>query len=155
MTARLTDRVPRLTQIAAGVVALAVGLSVVAGWHLGSETLVRIRPGLPAMQYPAAICFAVAGAALVLAASGRSKLAGITGLLLSAAGALSLTQDFLHVDRDVDHIFGLISALTTAGIQPARVAPFGAVCFLSIGAVQFLRRIARPPRVWPVTAFCG
>jgi PAS domain S-box-containing protein len=155
MMRSFADRGPHLTQVVAGVFAIVLGLIVAAGWHTGSALLVRIRPDLDVMQYITAISFAVAGVGMLLAVKGRDTYAGVAGMIVAAIGALSLTQDALHVERDVDHVFGVLSAVTAEAGRAGRMPPNTAACFVLIGVTLLLRRLADPARLSTLTTFLG
>jgi PAS domain S-box-containing protein len=155
MSTGLLDRLPKLAPAVTGAVAVVLGLTVVTGWHVGSAVLVRIRPDLVPMPYAAAIAFAVAGVGLLLAVTGRHKAAGVAGLLVGAIGALSLMQDFLHIDPGVDHVFGALSDFMAAPGRPPRIAPNTAVSFAIVGAALFLRWAFGPARAAMGTSLFG
>ena len=93
------------------------------------------------MQYITAISFTVAGIGLLLALKGRGTYASGAGLIVLAIGALSLTQDVLHIDPEVDHVFGVLGSFTAEPAHVGRMAPNTAACFMLIGAALFLRRL--------------
>jgi PAS domain S-box-containing protein len=155
MNAGPLERLPRLAPALTGVLTVVLGLTVVTAWHAGSAVLVRIRPDLPPMPYAAAIAFALAGVALMLTTTARDKSAGIAGLLVATIGALSLMQDFLHVDPDVDFVFGGLSDFMAAPGRPPRIAPNAAISFTIIGAALFLRWACTPARAAMGTVLLG
>ena len=155
MNAGPFERLPKLAPALTGVVTVVLGLTVVTGWHAGSAVLVRIRPDLSPMPYAAAIAFGVAGIALMLTATGRDKSAGVAGLLVATIGVLSMMQDLLHVDPQVDFVFGVLSDFMAAPGRPPRIAPNTAVSFTIVGAALFLRWACTPARVAMGTVLLG
>ncbi len=149
------DRVPTMTQVVAGVFAIVLGLIAAAGWHTGSTVLIRIHPSLDVMQYITAISLTVAGIGLLLALKRRDTYASGAGLIVAAIGALSFTQDVLHIDPDVDHVFGVLASFTAEPAQVGRMAPNTAACFILIGVGLFLRRLVQPSRLSTLTTFLG
>ena len=149
------DRVPTLTQVVAGVYAIVLGLIAAAGWHTGSTVLIRIHPNLDAMQYITAISLTVAGIGLLLALKRRDTYASGAGLIVAAIGALSFTQDVLHIDPDVDYVFGVLASFTAEPAQVGRMAPNTAACFILIGVGLFLRRLVQPSRLSTLTTVLG
>ena len=120
MSTGFLERVPTLAQVCRRCVAIVLGL-------IGRDRLARgqracsfasARTSVP-MQYAAAIAFAVAGVGLLLALTTRNKAAGVAGLLVGAIGLLSLTQDVLHVDPEVDHVFGALGVYHRPAERPA------------------------------------
>jgi PAS domain S-box-containing protein len=149
------DRVPTLTQVVAGVYAIVLGLIAAAGWHTGSTVLIRIHPSLDVMQYITAIGLTVAGIGLLLASKRRDTYASGAGLIVAAIGALSFTQDVLHIDPEVDHVFGVLASFTAEPAQVGRMAPNTAACFILIGVGLFLRRLVQPSRLSTLTTVLG
>jgi hypothetical protein len=50
----------------AGIFAIASGIIVIAGWVFHIEILKSVFPGLATMKFNTALCFILAGAALIL-----------------------------------------------------------------------------------------
>jgi PAS domain S-box-containing protein len=142
-------------QTSSGVAAVLLGLVVIVGWQIGSPTLTQVRPGLPAMQYVNALAFAIAGVGLLSAAVARDEVAGIAGLLTGVIGLLSLTQDLLNVDPQVDLFFGVTAYLTSGAATPARMPPNAALCLALAGTGMFLRRAIGSARMSMPTSFLG
>jgi PAS domain S-box-containing protein len=142
-------------QLASGIGAVVLGLVVIVGWQTGSPVLTQARPGLPAMQYINALAFVIAGVGLLSAGTERDDVAGIAGLLTGAIGLLSLAQDVLHVDPQLDLLFGVTTYLTAGAAVPARMPPNAAVCFALIGTALFLRRAGGAGRMSMPTSFLG
>lgn len=152
---RLAGRLPDLAQTLAGVVAVVIGLSVIVGWQIGSPLLTQVRPGLPPMQYVTALSFVIAGIGLLAASSSRDSAAGIAGLLVGAIGLLSVVQDTLLVDADVDFLFGVTGYLVPGAAKTARMTLNTALCFCCLGTALFLRRVLTPFRMSMVTVLLG
>jgi PAS domain S-box-containing protein len=150
-----TRRLLALIQIAAGGLAVALGLTVVLGWQTGSALVMQARSGGPAMQYITALAFAVAGMGLLAAVSRRDGVAGISGLLIAAIGILSFAQHLLLVDPAVDLVFGATASLTPAAHQAARMLPNTAICFALVGVALFLRRAGGTARMSMATSVLG
>jgi signal transduction histidine kinase/CheY-like chemotaxis protein len=154
MHARFIPNVSGAIHVTAGVAAVLLGLVVIVGWQTGSPVLTQVRPGLPAMQYVNALAFVIAGVAL-LSAGRRDDVAGIAGLLTASIGLLSLMEDLLAVDPQVDLIFGVTTYLTAGAAAPARMPPNAAVCFVLAGTGLFLRRAGGAGRMSMSTSMLG
>ena len=91
----------------------------------------------------------------MLALKRRDTYASGAGLIVAAIGALSFTQDVLHIDPDVDHVFGVLGSFTAEPAHVGRMAPYTAACFVLIGVGLFLRRLVQPSRLSTLTTFLG
>ena len=60
-----TWHILQLLAMMAGAATAALGLSVIAGWHLHSETLLQLHPSYAPMQYNAALNFVLCGSGLL------------------------------------------------------------------------------------------
>ena len=76
--------------MAAGMVCVLGGGWVLTGWWLRIEALTRVRPGLVAMNPITAICFALAGAALLAHGLGRNRLVLVSGALIGVVATCKL-----------------------------------------------------------------
>ena len=50
-----------------------IGILVLAGWHTGEMSLVRLHPGFVPMQYVPALCLALLGTGLLAYTAGRRR----------------------------------------------------------------------------------
>ena len=155
MRGRVGSNISAAVQLSSGVTAVLLGLIVIVGWQSGSPVLTQVRPGLPAMQYVNALAFVIAGVGLLAAGSGRDDVAGISGLLIGAIGLLSLSQDLLNVDSQIDFLFEVTTYVTSGAATPARMPPNAALCFALAGTGLFLRRAAGAGRMSMPTSFLG
>ena len=91
-----------------GLIALALGLTVLFGWAFDVTPLKSVLPGLIAMQPWAAITIALAGGAL-LAATVPGRIAAATSLALAGAvliiGLQTLLQHVTGLDFGTDRWF--------------------------------------------------
>jgi signal transduction histidine kinase/DNA-binding response OmpR family regulator len=147
--------VQAVVQTAAGVWAIVLGLIVLIGWQAGIVVLTQVGPGDAVMQYATALSFAIAGVGLLSAVSGRNEVSGIAGLLTAAIAVVSLSQDLLYVDPQVDWLFGRTPLLTSGAAIPVRIPPNAAVCFGLVGMALFVRRAGDPARMSMVTGLLG
>ncbi|MBI3946765.1 MAG: ATP-binding protein [Armatimonadetes bacterium] len=132
----LVARVPHLLALTAGGVLLLLGLAVLAGWYAGIPTIVQLAPTLIPMQHNTALGFLGCGAALRLAAAGRARSGAAVGGATALLGLLTLGEYLFLLDLGIDRLL-VIAALTPTSLQPGRMAPNTAVCFL-LGGLSLL-----------------
>jgi len=116
--------------IAAGAVAAGIGLLVLAGWLLGLEALKSVLPGLATMKANTAVCFLLAGAALVFRERRPIRLA-CAGLVCVVAG-LSLSEYFSGGDLGLDQLL-FRDRMDMHTVYPGRMAEATALGFLFCG----------------------
>ncbi|MDE3245807.1 MAG: CHASE domain-containing protein, partial [Acidobacteriota bacterium] len=122
----------RRTAGAAGLASLALGILVMAGWHLEVPALVQVIPGFSPMAYNTALCFSACGAGLALLVAGRPRLAGALGSFPALLGLLTAIQQFGSRNLGVDQLFHHASAsfkVESQGLMAASTA----VCFVMVG----------------------
>ena len=152
---RVGERLPALIQTSAGALAVALGFVVLVGWQSANATLTQLRPGLPGMQYATALAFALAGVGLLSSVAARNSVAGIAGLLTAAIGALSLVQDLLGIDPQVDLLFGSLQHLALGLAEFSRMSPSESLCFTFAGSALFIRRAGGEARMSMATSLLG
>jgi PAS domain S-box-containing protein len=109
-----------------GALIVALGVTVMIGWVFRIPELVRIVPGFIAMVFNTALCFILAGVALVVrTARARRALA----IVLATIAATVWTQDFFRIDLGIDQIF-LRGFMPDSSPFPGRMAPQTCICFL-------------------------
>jgi diguanylate cyclase (GGDEF)-like protein len=111
---------------------LALGLTVILGWYIGSERLIQIYPQFVPMQFNTALGFVLMSLALMGLANnlrGLVKYLGIAAILL---GGLTLIQHIFVVNLHIDELF-MKHYITIATSQPGRMAPNTALNFLLSG----------------------
>jgi two-component system, sensor histidine kinase and response regulator len=140
----------RFYALAAGVAAIAIGLSVILGWMLDLSVLKSVLSGKAAMKPNTAICFALSGAALVLMtiATGRKRLmntvrkrAGlISSCLVAMIGIVTLGEYFFRFDFGIDALM-FPKALLAEGERSfgGRMAESSALGFALFGSGLILR----------------
>jgi diguanylate cyclase (GGDEF)-like protein/PAS domain S-box-containing protein len=138
---------------------MLLGLVVMSGWLLQVREMVEFHAGLVAMTFNTALCFALAGAALLLPALLRRPLAALrnlAGAALIILCALILAEYFLGHDLGVDWAF-LHRWLRDGNVRPGRMAPNTAVGFMLVGSCLILMtRIASKGRelLFQILVFC-
>ena len=92
----------RYVPVVTGALIACVGLLVLAGWLFDIEGVKRTWPGLVTMKANAAICFVLAGAALLLHKRNvwRQTMAGV----VCTIGVLTLTECVAGIDLGLDQL---------------------------------------------------
>lgn len=111
---------------------LLLGLSVILGWHIGSERLIQIYPKFVPMQFNTALGFIFISLALMCLANNRRRFAKYIGIASIILGGLTLIQHVFGVNFYIDELF-MRHYITTATSQPGRMAPNTALNFLLSG----------------------
>jgi PAS domain S-box-containing protein len=134
---------------AAGILISVLGLVVMTGWWTGQPRLVHITPEYFAMPFNAALCFLLAGVALVLPESQpriRKQGQQAVGLLIAGLGVVVCLQDLLHVDLGVDQLFAT-HWFDHLNPHPGRMAPLCGAGFLLAGTCFLLMHRLRSSRM--------
>lgn len=123
-----------------GIAIASLGLMVMAGWVLQVRAMVEIRPGLVAMVFNTALCFALTGSAL--AASGLCR-RPTWKFQMAVGGAIFLLCLGVLIEQVLDKSLGLDWAflhtwLRDGNTRPGRLAPNTAIGFMLIGATLIL-----------------
>ncbi len=131
----LSGAAKRMPEIASLIVVLIGGL-VLAGWATDCQTLMRLRPTLPAMRPIAATALMLGGGSLWLLTGPRCNLVTNTmgkvlGLLVALSGGPTLIGYILNLKSGVDG--GLFQSASQAMTVPSRLPISTAVCFLLSG----------------------
>ena len=121
---------PNYAAAGSAVFAIALGAAVLAGWLLRVPTLIQIRPDMPPLTRNAAAAFLLSGVALLtLVFDGPRRLVAVCAALVGALSLLTIVQFALGVNLGVDELLGA-SYITVPMLEPGRMSPAGAVCFL-------------------------
>jgi PAS domain S-box-containing protein len=129
----------------AGFLICILAIAVMTGWWTRQQILVQLLPGLVAMVFNAALCFLLAGIAILLPKSKsgirRNGQQAAGALIILIAGAAGL-QNLLDVDFKIDQLFAAVW-LADPSPHPGRLAPLTSVAFVLVGAcfvaAQWLR----------------
>ena len=124
-----------------GMLLLLLGGTVMVGWSIRSQLLVQVLPGLVAMVFNTALCFVIAGGALVLQ---RSRPAD-GGAVQKAAGAaiaclalLAGLQNLVGVNLGIDELV-FKAWLLDPNPHPGRMAPMTSIGFVLAGVFLLLQ----------------
>ena len=133
----------RLYSRISALFSMLVGGMVLAGWAANLDALKRVVPGSPQMSADSALCFLLAGLALMLLLPERPVplLSGIGyGAALAAMllGAATFVEYAFGLDFNLDGV--LLSAIPASAFDPnaVRMAPNAALSFLLIGLGMLL-----------------
>jgi PAS domain S-box-containing protein len=138
---------------AAGILISLLGLVVMAGWWAGQRRLVHLTPEFFPMAFNVALCFFVAGAALLLPESQpglRQKGHLAAGLLIAGLAVAIGMQDVLDTDFGIDQLF-VTQWIDNRNPHPGRMAPLTSAGFILTGACFLLMHRLRSSRVVQVT----
>ncbi len=132
--ATVPGRASRIAVTSIAMALLLLGTSVMLGWWLKIAPLVQIVPGFTAMVFNTALCFTLAGAALLLPerVHWRQRAQTAIGFTIALFAALILAQDIFGVDLAVDHLFDA-EWLHDYRPHPTRMAPNTAVALILSG----------------------
>ncbi len=122
----------RATSRAFGWAAILLGVSVVAGWGVGNQALVTLRPGLSAMSPLTAVAFALAGTSLVARRAHRTLTATVAAWLLVGLSVAVLTG-YAVAGRDLLNPLLGARLATPAGVVVGSIAPATASGLLLLG----------------------
>ncbi|MES2705851.1 MAG: ATP-binding protein, partial [Verrucomicrobiota bacterium] len=153
-------RRPDLLSLFCALTAALIGMTVLAGWHMGNVNIVRLQPNLVPMQYLTAFCFLLGGAGL---ASFILRLPrGISMACGAVIGGLGLIFSLEYLTGWKLGLDLLLPHFPTAGgLAPMRPARPTSAGFALYGAGIFILNLrisstARRLAVWifGTSAFC-
>lgn len=130
-------RLPQFARAFAALSTVALGVTVLIGWHAHVVHLVQIHPRLVPMQYNTALCFVALGVGVGFLIAGRERSARLCGLAAAGVGALTLFQYLSGFDLRIDQLL-MEHAITVETSHPGRMAPNTALCFILAGATVSL-----------------
>lgn len=124
--------------VGAGMATLALGLTVLVGWHGRIPALIQIHPDFVPMQYNTALGFVLSGVSLLASTALSRKCWSIPGgLTVGLIGLFTLIEHVLDIDLGIDQLF-MEHYITVATPHPGRMAPNTALCFTLTGISFFL-----------------
>src|ERR1700704_3558653 len=135
-----------------GAVLVLLGGTVTVGWWMQLSLLVRVLPGFTPMVFNTALCFVLAGGALLTPFSDAARYRRVTtaiGGALIVVAVLVLTEHLSHLNLGIDWTT-LHTWLHDSNPNPGRMSAGTASGFLTSGAVLILATRVRRP--WMGTA---
>jgi len=131
----------------AGALLVLLGGTVMLGWWMQLSPLVRVLPAFAPMVFNTALCFVLAGSALLTPVSDAQRHERVTALLggaLAIIATLVLAEHLLHLDLGIDWA-PLHAWLNDSNPNPGRMSSGAACGFLMSGTVLILAtRVRRP-----------
>jgi len=144
----------RVFSRAASASAVSIGFLALLGWMFDIPVLTSVIPGLPTMRPNAALCFALAGAALWLMQLRpgelssprvrRMRAARVLSGLVVLMGFLTLGEYLFHWNPGIDEFFFHRALLATGVLHPGRMAGATSLGFVFLGASLLFIRPTRP-----------
>src|SRR5947208_3501921 len=130
-----------------GALLVLLGGTVTAGWWMQLSPPVRVLPGSTPMVFSTALCFVLAGGALLVPfsdAGGYRRVTTVIGSALVFVAALVLAEHMLRKDLGIDWP-SLHAWVHDSNTTPGRMSAGTACGFLMSGAVLILAtRVGRP-----------
>ncbi len=130
---------PLVTGVAAALV-IAFGAVVLAGWAVGSPTLIRVLPTELVMKPLTAALFILAGVALWCVGGQQSRsarecrVAGmVCGLVVSLVGAMRLSDYLFGLGLNIDLLSFSARVASPGGFPPSELAPNTSLSLLFCG----------------------
>ncbi len=117
-----------------GIVAIALGSIVLLGWIFDIRLLKSILPGGTSMKANTAICFILAGVALLTVRAGRARIATVCAGAIALIGAATLLEYLLGRGIGIDQLL----FQDPEGTYPGRMAPATAMALLGLGVAPLL-----------------
>ena len=144
----------------AGMGVLLAGLAVWIGWAFEIESLKSVFSGLVTMKANTAFGLALSGLSLALLAQEKRLpqrlTAALPAFLVTALGALSLSEYFFGWNLGIDEFFFRDRGAMIDVSQPGRMSPSSAFCFILVGsALGFAATPALPRLRSPLLAASG
>lgn len=116
---------------------IALGVMVILGWHTGTVSLIQILPRFVPMQYNAALCFVMCGAALLLCLKNMPLTSRAMSMIVMLTGVLTQLEYLSGVDLGIDQML-MRHYITVQSPNPGRMAPNTALCFILASGVLLL-----------------
>ena len=115
-----------------GLLVMALGLTVIIGWHARFPLLIQLHPTFAPMKYNTALCFLCAGGALLAIGLEARRLALLLGFAVAAVGLLTLAEYVFDAELGIDQFF-FRTYIFTQTSHPGRMSPVAALIFLMVG----------------------
>jgi signal transduction histidine kinase len=130
----------------AGIITTLIGLLVLIGWQFDIAILKKIAFGAVTMKSNTAVCFFLAGLALIILQSSKrftNTLVRFLALVIMLVGIISLFQNIFGLDFGLDEILFSEPDVAPGILHSNFMAPNTALNFLMIGIAFFLLTFKR------------
>jgi diguanylate cyclase (GGDEF)-like protein len=131
-----------------GLLTAALGLTVLIGWHLQSELLIRVLPGFVPMQYSTALGLVLSGLTLLALVTARCWLARLAAVALIAIGLIAIAEVTFNLHLGLERMLDATSVRT---LQPGNMPPHASLAFILTGTavlVTCFEQRLRYPSLW-------
>lgn len=123
-----------------------IGLLVLFGWMLDVAILKSVLPNWVSMKVNTAICFLLSGIVLILlnnkfleTVPTKHKIAAtIISVIIIFIGAISLSEYIFNFNTGIDELIFKDDINAVGTINPGRMAPSTALCFIFFGIIFLL-----------------
>jgi len=123
---------------------ILLGLLVMIGWWTHAETLIRVLPKLPPMQFNTALGFLLTGLSLLFSLR-KLRLSVALGGLIFLIGFITALEYLFSIKSGIDNIF--TTSHLHKEINPGRMALNSTLCLLIIGFILMSRLIKNKWRI--------
>lgn len=145
----------RPVAVAAGSIAVALGVAVLVGWYTRSTLLIQVVPAFAPMQYNAALAFLLCGTGLLALIGGWLRLATGCGLSAAVLGMLTFIEYVFSVSLGIDQLF-FQPFLIVHPTSPGRMPPNSALSFALTGTALIVLCVSsRREKVWLLAELLG
>jgi hypothetical protein len=138
---------PRVFVLLAGLIPIALGLTVIIGWHAHLPILIQINPTFAPMQYNTALCTLLLGVALCTFVFGKTRKAQMLGTFAAVLSGLTLFEYLLNINLGIDQLF-FKAYIITGTSSVGRMSPIAAICVFQTALVFVLRGFRLSGRKW-------
>jgi len=122
----------KLIPLFTGTISALIGILVMWGWHTNNATIIQIQPQFAGMQYNAALCFFMAGVAMLGICKNYRLLPFILGVFIMGVSYLTLIEYVYHINLGIDQLFMHVPLIRNE-TSPGRMSPNGALILALIG----------------------
>ncbi|WP_417486142.1 sensor histidine kinase [Maricaulis sp.] len=136
------------------LISLAICVTVMIGWKLGLETVVRLSPTLSPMQFNTALALALVGLGTIAGSLRYRMAAGLLAGLGAGIAGISLLENVTGFDPGLDELFHA-HQFVEPGAAPGRMSPNSALAILLMGLAISLPQIRASHRPLPGAAIAG
>ena len=133
---------PGITGALCGILAILLGVLVLAGWAVHSALLIQVSSDLAPMQRNTAASLVLAGFALLGIVWRKPRLSLAGAAIMALCAAATLLEYLLRANFGIDELLGP-AYITTHTSNPGRMSPATALCFLVL-AIGFALAQAGP-----------